>query len=90
MHIQGMSKLKTLVLSAAKITSAGLEYLKGMDALEWLNLRDTQIVDTDFIPLGNLTKLRGLGLSPEQTTVNGMSALKRLIPNCTIGDRLVP
>jgi Leucine-rich repeat (LRR) protein len=89
-HLQGLSKLETLVLSGTRITSAGLEYLKAMPALEWLNLSDTEIIDTDLLPLGNLTKLRGLGLDPEQTTANGESELKRLIPNCTIGDNLVP
>lgn len=89
-HLQGMSKLKTLDLSGTKVTSVGLKYLKTISTLEWINLKDTQIIDRDFIPLGHLTKLRGLGLNTEQTTASGMSELKRLIPNCTIGDHLVP
>lgn len=89
-HLKGLAKLKTLVLSGTKITSVGLEYLKEMTALEWLNLTDTQIIDTDLIPLRHLTKLRGLGLNSKQTTPRGISELKRLIPNCAIGDDLVP
>ena len=65
-------------LFGSKITDAGLEYLKGMTKLKYLDLNSTQVTDAGLEHLKGLTKLEHLDLGGTRVTGAGLKHLKGL------------
>ena len=63
---------------------AGLEHLKGLPDLEWLELYDTQVTDDGLEHLKGLTKLEYLDLYRTHVTSQGVQELQEALPNCEI------
>ncbi len=85
-HLKGLTKLQSLVLSDTKITDAGLVHLKGLTNLQTLYLYNTQITDAGLVHLKGLINLEliGLGFCRKITDaglvhLKGMTNLEKLI-----------
>lgn len=89
MHLQGLSKLRTLTLWRTPVTDAGLIHLQGLSNLENLNLWETQVTGAGLVHLHGLSKLVTLHLhgSPvkdaELVHLQGLSFLEELNLNST-------
>jgi len=73
-----------VLLSDTQITDAGLEHLKGLTSLQWLDLRYTQITDTGLEHLKGLTSLQWLELNSTRVTDTGIKKLQEALPKCRI------
>lgn len=70
--------LKSLNLSQAEITSAGVQHLAGLNNLETLDLSETRITDDDLVYVGRLRALRKLNLDDTDITDAGLAHLSEL------------
>ena len=64
--------------------SAGLEHLKGLTKLGYLNLWSTKVTDAGLVHLEGLTNLKGLNLRKTQVTDAGVEKLQQALPKCKI------
>jgi hypothetical protein len=62
----------------SRVTDAGLEHLKGLTQLEWLDLMDTPVTDAGLEHLKGLTQLQELYLGGTKVTDAGLDYLKGL------------
>jgi len=67
-----------------RVTDAGLEHLKGLTQLQWLNLTGTRVTDAGLKHLKGLGQLRLLDLENTQVTDAGGKKLQKALPNCQI------
>lgn len=65
-----------VVFASSSVGDAGLECLKGLPQLEWLDLSNTQVTDAGLGHLEGLTQLSDLDLSNTQVTDAGLGALR--------------
>ncbi len=72
--------VEVLLLATAKITDAGIEYLKGMRKLKELSLNDTQITDAGLrqLQLQSHPDLKGLGFGRTRVTDAGLVYVGRM------------
>ena len=68
-------------LANTQITDAGLQYLKGMTQLEWLNLDSTQVSDAGLEQIKRLPKLERLVLTHTDVTDEGVKRLRETLPD---------
>lgn len=68
----------------SNLTNQGLASLKGMKELQVLNLYGTPIGDEGLKHLETLTGLKNLTLKRTAVTAAGVSALRKVLPNCSI------
>ena len=71
-------------LSGTQVTDAGLEHLKGLINLVYLELSGTQVTDAGLVHLKGLSKLNFLYLGRTQVTDAGVKDLQEALPNCMI------
>jgi hypothetical protein len=77
-HLQGLTRLKALDLSATQITDAALVHLEGLTQLTKLNLAGTKITSAGLMHLQGLTKLEVLFLTNTQITDSGLEHFRGL------------
>jgi hypothetical protein len=67
-----------------KVADVGLEHLKGLTRLGWLNLWGTKVTDVGLNPLAGLATLQSLNLLFTDVTTDGAKRLQQTLPNCKI------
>ena len=83
--IKGNSHLKKLNLGFNQINDGGLVVLGTLRGLEEVSLRNVSMISD--VTLGNLSKckeLRVLDINGTTCSINGVTRLKKLLPNCVI------
>jgi Leucine-rich repeat (LRR) protein len=77
--LKAFTQLRSLILlSLLGVTDAGMKYLKGLTALEHLDLGHTEVGDAGLENLKDLTKLKTLTLDGTPVTDAGIKYLKGL------------
>ena len=66
------------------ITDNGLEQLANLDTLHHLGLKDMLITDAGLVHLHGMVNLKQLWLSRTNATIDGVTQLHKLLPNCKI------
>lgn len=82
--VAGMSDCHALALAQARLSDAGLKYLRQMPRLRYLDLADTAISDAsveDLMRLPNLTFLKVTGTNISHA---GLARLRTALPDCQI------
>ncbi|MEZ6105745.1 MAG: hypothetical protein R3B96_06400 [Pirellulaceae bacterium] len=71
---------------------AGLEQLKSLPELEYLNLYGTPVTDGGLAHLAEIKTLKKLYLWQSQVTAEGVARLREALPECEIiaGEGLIP
>lgn len=82
--LAAMPHLSRLRLSGTKVTDAGIERLKGLRYLEYLNLVDTDVGDAGLRALEAMPRLRAVHLWGTRATEGGVARLQRALPRATI------
>ncbi len=70
------------------VTDAGLEQLKGLRQLQWLDLERTKVTDGSLECLSGLTQLQRLDLCDTQVTEAGVEKLQGALPKSRIYPRI--
>jgi hypothetical protein len=73
-----------LELRNTEVTDAGLEYLKGFNQLEQLNLENTEVTDAGLKYLNGLIQLESLDVEGTPVTDFGVMRLQQVLPNCRV------
>lgn len=73
-----------LSLASTNVTDAGLDALKHLPMLTYVNLQNTQITDAGLLKLRNVRQLDSLALSGTRVTQAGIVALRKEFPNIRI------
>lgn len=79
------TRLRSLNLTGAQITDAGLANVKGMKGLQRLQLGQTKVTDAGLAYLVGLTELELLNLSDVKVTDRGLQHLKALTELRSLG-----
>ena len=80
-----LPKLKNLFLSGPKITNAGLEHIGKIPTIEHLSLPLCRAIsNAGLLSLRGLYKLKELDVRRTSVFEDGVNALQRFLPNCTI------
>jgi hypothetical protein len=85
-----MSKLKWLDLernckrTEDYISDAGLEHLKGLKSLEYLNLEWNRVTDAGLEHLKGLSNLRDVNLFFGNVTPTGVREMQKVLPRAKI------
>jgi len=83
--LKGLENLEDLDLYRTNITDAGLEHVKGLKNLRYLNLHwQKKVTDAGLEHLKGLERLRHLDLRGTKVTDGGVENLQRALPNCKI------
>lgn len=77
--IEGLTELKTLILSHTQVTGAALKHIEGLTQLRSLLLHDTRVTDAGLGHIKDLVHLRDLTLDDTQVTDAGLKQLGRLV-----------
>lgn len=83
-YISRLSKLNRLDLGGTSITDKGVEQLSKLSELRRLDLSETAITDKSIDTLAQFKHLRSLFVSSVKMTPEGLSRLKRALPECEI------
>ena len=78
-QMQGLTKLRRLLLRDALISDEGLRYLSDLKAVEHLDLGATRITDDGVAHLGGMTRLKKLNLLGAELTDVGMQYLAGMV-----------
>lgn len=78
MHLEGLSRLQELDLSATDVTDLGLGHLRGLTGLRDLNLSNTDVSDAGLVHLTGLSRLESLDLHDTRVSNSGIVRLKGL------------
>ena len=70
--------VRSVYLDNTPVTDAGLEHLRGLTQLEWLNLSHTQVADDGLAHLRGMTRLQELLLNDTPLNDHGLVHLKGL------------
>ena len=83
--LKGLENLEDLDLYRTNITDAGLEHVKGLKHLRYLNLHwQKKVTDAGLEHLKGLESLQHLDLRGTKVTDGGVENLQRALPNCKI------
>ena len=74
-HLQGLTKLRSLDLGGCPITDAGLKHLEVLTELEYLGIWSTVVSDAGLDHLRTLKQLRALDLGCTQVSDAGLERL---------------
>jgi Leucine-rich repeat (LRR) protein len=77
-NLEGLTPLRTLMMSHTSVTNAGLVHLERLTALQGLDLRNTRVTDAGLVSLTRLTALQWLYLEGTSVTDAGLANLKGL------------
>ena len=77
-HLQGLTRLRFLVIKGTKVTDAGLVHLQEMSQLELLALREGNVTGTGFGYIEGLHRLKFLVLNDTQVNDAGLVRLRAL------------
>ena len=69
-------------MQGTQITDAGLEHLKGMSKLRYLDLQETRITDAGLDIIKGWSQLRRLTFASWQITYERVQKLKEEMPHC--------
>ena len=83
-HIQGLPRLKFLVLSANRITDEGLAKLANLKALESLDLDGTLVTDAGLDRLVRLKSLKTLRVESTRVTTGGVARFQQKRPEVEV------
>jgi hypothetical protein len=83
-HINAFSRFHTLDLRGSKVTDDGLKELRRLHRLENLWLTETGITDAGTIHLEALKTLKEIDFTGTNVTKEGVSGLRRALPDCNI------
>ena len=84
-HLAPLSRLANLDLSGTEISGVGLQYLSGLVNLQHLDLSRSMVNDEGLDRVGRLRSLRRVSLAGAiQISDEGVSKLKKALPNCEI------
>ena len=76
--LEGLTKLRELILLGTEVGDQGMEHLKGLNELETLNLENTRITGQGLAHLAGLTSLRELNLALTVVADAGLMHLQGL------------
>jgi len=65
-------------------TDADVEHLRGLTALQYLDLMGTKVTDAGLVYLKGLTELQYLDLWATQVTEAGVEQLEKSLPNVKV------
>jgi Leucine-rich repeat (LRR) protein len=83
--LSGMTKLKQLTLEqCGSITTAGIEHVAKLPALESLNLNQTRIDDAALELLAKVANLKSLDLKNTSVSDDAIEKFKAAKPDCTV------
>jgi len=82
--VADLGRLEELILSASRVTDAGLARLEGLTQLQQLPLGGTKITDGGLAHLKGLKGLEMLGLRDTPVTNAGTEELHQSLPNSRI------
>lgn len=77
-NLRGLKAIEHLELGNTQVDDQGLEYLKDLTPLKFLNLQGLGISDVGLAHLKNLTALENLNLNGNRITAKGMSYLQAM------------
>ncbi|NQU23967.1 MAG: hypothetical protein HQ567_22010 [Candidatus Nealsonbacteria bacterium] len=83
-HLKDLPKLTYLVLNDVKLSDAGWQALATLARLETIELKNTSTTDADLLRLHNFESLKRVYLSGTQVTDEGVAALKKALPRCSV------
>jgi hypothetical protein len=96
-NLAGLTNLKLLSVSIAKVTDAGLDHLKNLTALTQLSLHGDNITDAGIAKIRHLSALAYLGLNDTKITdaavamIAGLKNLKSLsLTRTAVSDASIP
>jgi Leucine-rich repeat (LRR) protein len=90
-HLKDLTGLTRLHLENTKVTDKGLEQIKGLTNLEYLNLYgNDKVTDAGLVNLEGMKKLKNLYLWQTKVTEAGAAKLKKALPQCDINLGLEP
>ncbi len=85
-RISLLQKLTKLVLNGSPmIGDAGLEHLRTLTNLTYLDVRNTKVIDAGLEHLRTLTNLTQLGVHNTKVTAASVAKLQQALPKCKIG-----
>ena len=73
-----------LWLHDTQVSDAGLEHLKGLNAIKELDLSNTQVSDAGLKHLKGMSSLQRLWLINTHVSDEGVAELRAALPNCNI------
>jgi aryl carrier-like protein len=79
-----MPKLRKLWLNGTGITDAGLDSIKALNALEYLNLYGTEVTDEGLKKLAGLKNLKKLYLWQTKVTSGAVEEFKKSAKDCDV------
>ena len=83
-HINRITSLRELNLTASEITDADLVHVAGLTRIKVLHLWGVKITDAALVHLKGLTTLETLGLVGTQVTDAGVAELQKALSDCLI------
>jgi serine/threonine protein kinase len=83
-RLEGLSRLKSLVLRKTAISDGGIATIERLSRLEHLNLAETKVSDSGVRRLGKLVRLGYLSIGGNDVNQGTIDALKKQLPTCEI------
>ena len=83
-HIGKLGRLTHLNLNRTEIGDKGIEALADLQSLEWLNLYGTKVTDACMPIIAKYRDLKSIYLWNTAVTSNGVSTLRKALPNAKI------
>ena len=82
-HLKGLTQLDALWLNGTQVTDAGLNASRAWPNSKGAGLAATQVTDAGLECLKGLTRLeKDFSLYADQVTDEGVTRLRRALPNC--------
>jgi len=82
--LANLTDLNVLFLNSTPVTDAGLAHLSDLTGLTELSLNNTAVGDAGLKHLHGLTNLRVVYATKTKVTADGIAALAKALPDCTI------
>jgi hypothetical protein len=81
-HLVALHRLENLCIAGylgdCQVTDTGLQNLRGLAQLKYLNIAGAKVTDAGMVSLGDLTQLESLGVTSTHVTCAGLEALRGL------------
>jgi len=84
-----LAQTRSLNLTGARITDAGLVHLEKLNRLQDLSLKGTAITDAGLKHLHGLPRLHTLRLLPTKVTDKGVAEFRKALPGATVEHKYV-